>query len=138
MLAYRSMPVAGSWGKGNLSCSVCLRSPWRPGPGQTLDLGRRLEMIAGGHLNRSTAYPTTKCLQRAPEEIVSRQQIVTESQLNTIDKFVVEVLKAHQKGTLALQDAMLDIGHVLVAIDKGNEAEYTSWVVERSKQLKAS
>jgi hypothetical protein len=33
---------------------------------------------------------------------------------------------------------MLDIGHVLVAIDKGNEAEYTSWVVERSKQLKAS
>jgi hypothetical protein len=69
---------------------------------------------------------------------VSRQQIVTESQLNTIDKFVVEVLKAHQKGTLALQDAMLDIGHVLVAIDKGNEAEYTSWVVERSKQLKAS
>ncbi|WP_175727374.1 hypothetical protein [Burkholderia ambifaria] len=59
---------------------------------------------------------------------MSRPQVVTEAQINTIDKFVVAVLKQYKEGKIELQDAKLDIGHVIVAIDKGNEAEYTSWI----------
>jgi len=59
---------------------------------------------------------------------VARHQIVTEKELNTIDKFVVGVLNAYKEGKISEMDAKLDIGHVLVAIDQGNADGYTNWV----------
>ena len=56
-----------------------------------------------------------------------RTQIVTKSQIKTLDTFVGNVLDAYKNGAISRQDAVLDIGHVLVAVDKGNETEFVQF-----------
>ncbi len=58
---------------------------------------------------------------------MSRAPSVTEAQLNVIDAFVGRVLDAYKAGAITRQDAIDDIGHVWVAIDVGNESEYTTY-----------
>jgi hypothetical protein len=58
---------------------------------------------------------------------MERKQIVTDKQLNALDKFVGKVLDAYKDGTLSRSDAVLEIGHVIVAIDQGNATEFINY-----------
>lgn len=58
---------------------------------------------------------------------MSRNQIVSNSQLKDIDTFVGKVLDAYKNGSISRFDAILDIGHVMAAIDQGNETEFVQY-----------
>jgi hypothetical protein len=58
---------------------------------------------------------------------MSRQQIVSDKQIKSIDKFVGQVLDAYKNGAVSRLDAVLHIGHVIVAIDQGNETEFVQY-----------
>ncbi len=56
-----------------------------------------------------------------------RKQIVSERQLRDIDNYVGKVLDAYKNGAISRLEAVLDIGHVIVAIDQGNETEFVQY-----------
>jgi CubicO group peptidase (beta-lactamase class C family) len=58
---------------------------------------------------------------------MTREQIVTDKQLHALDKFIAKVLDAYKDGAISRADAVWDIGHVLVAIDQGNAAEFVNY-----------
>jgi hypothetical protein len=68
-------------------------------------------------------------------KVMSRKQIVSNKQLGGIDKFVGAVLDAYNSGSITRQDAILDIGHVIVAVDEGNETEIVQYPINRIASL---
>ncbi|BCN13339.1 hypothetical protein RPSD_52240 (plasmid) [Ralstonia solanacearum] len=60
---------------------------------------------------------------------MQRAQILSEEQIHTIDRFVHKVLDAYKDGKVSKQDAALAIGHVIVAVDSGNQTEYVNFPV---------
>jgi hypothetical protein len=63
---------------------------------------------------------------------MSRTQILSDKHIGGIDAFVARVLDAYKAGQTSRLDAVLAIGHVTSAVDKGNEAEYTNFVANWS------
>lgn len=52
-----------------------------------------------------------------------RSGILTTKQTSGLDTFVAGVLDAYKNGQISRLDAVLAIGHVIAAVDKGNETE---------------
>jgi hypothetical protein len=58
---------------------------------------------------------------------MARAPILSEQHIRGLDRFIGHVMDAYKAGNIGRNDAVWAIGHVTVAIDKGNENEFASW-----------
>ncbi len=65
-----------------------------------------------------------------------RNKVLVAQNIKDIDAFVAGALETYKNGNITLEDAVSHIGHVISAVDMGNETEYVSFPRIKLKDYK--